>query len=166
MTEERVSEIGTRLKASTFDTADLRRWFREVDTFMLDHGDLDQTHPDLYNQCFSVRVATMRTMSEHLPQHTVLMARLWPRSMSTPPFTRAAMYRDRVKYYLKHDGAPVVLIELPAAAGCGLFEIADGRHRVYAARLKARETIHAVFAWERPPGPNNRHWDGCAPGGT
>ena len=162
MTEQRVSEVATRLKASTFDHADLRRWFREVDTFMLDHGDLEQTHSDLYKQCFALRVTTMRTMSDHLPQHTVLMERLWPRSMSTPPFARADMYADRVEHYQKHGGAPVVLIGLPA--GGGLFEIADGRHRVAAARLKAKETILAVFAWERPPGPENRHWDGCTPG--
>lgn len=164
MTEERVSEIATRLKASMFDNADLRRWFRDVDTFMLDHGALEQTHPDLYKQCFAVRVTTMRTMSEHLPQHTVLMDRLWPRSMSAPPFASADMNTDTVEHYRKHDGAPVVLIGLPA--GCGLFEIADGRHRVAAARLKASDTIHAVFAWERPPGPENRHWDGCALGGA
>lgn len=147
MTFARASVIAERIKAGAFDNEDLRRWFQEIDTFR-HAARSDRALNCLADRCKEVLRPLMRAMSSKLPQHTVKMDRIWPRSSPIMPFSRTDMYHDRIEHYREHDGGPVVLIGLPADGPC---EVADGRHRVTAARIEEQETIRAVFAWERHP---------------
>ena len=137
MTFARIEEITTRLQADEFDNADLRRWWREVETAHRRLFSAPPSQDDLFNKCKELVLELPHVMSRHLPQHDIPVARFSPLISYDDP--------DRVEHYRKHGGDPVILDGPPEAPNA----LREGRHRLTAARLEGHATIKAVFADEK-----------------
>ena len=110
---------------------------------------------DVRSAPYRERLAVMAAMSATLPDRQIRLDKVMGYPTGDMDEATVERYRNATE-----PPPPVVVIGIPTV---GPYEVADGRHRVMAARRRGDTTIRAVFAAERlptpPPGAAMRHTD-------
>ena len=122
------------LEVGRFDAETLRRWFRRLD-------EIKEESPDDFDQlrtAAELQLNVMRAMSVNLPTQPVYLSRIRPFGTNKLDCSHVEKMRRSCSY-----GEPIVVMD---NLDGGPLELADGRHRVTAARLNGVRTLRAVRA--------------------
>ena len=122
------------LEIGRFNSVTLRRWFRRLDEIKEEwHCD-----SDLLRTAAELQLNVMRAMSVNLPAQLVYLSRIKPFGTDRMDHSQVEKLRRACSY-----GEPIVVM---GNLDGGPLELADGRHRVTAARLNGVRTLRAVRA--------------------
>ena len=121
--------------------ATLRRWFRRLDRIVETASCSTNAKADLFQPAYLARTQLMRAMSCRLPWHLVRLDRIGT-------FDSNSLDQDWITLLRKSLNArpPIVVLGKMYGASSDKLCLADGRHRVTAARANGNAVIRAVFA--------------------